>query len=196
MLSRQQNSQPLRSSLRIITFLLWPKAGFLCSPLKWWNVSSPPLLRLAWRWGRWPLLLADTSRTFSLIFQNPRFQPQVTRLHPTPHSAVIYWSQGHSSFLESYGSWCTAPHSTTTPTTILPILLHIHIDGLSKSWNSWFLGLLLTKELALYPVSATHYHGHTQTLQLPITETPSIITISSTSVSNHDLPPFLPVHSL
>lgn len=125
------------------------------------NVSSPLLFPLTWRWSRWSLLLVVTSGNFLLHF--PKLQISVESLEyiPPPNSAVIYCF----SFLNLHESWCMAPHSATTPTTVLLILLHIHLDDASKSQNSWFFALLPAQGTCLPAISATHFQGHTWTPQ-------------------------------
>lgn len=164
------------SSLPTLTFSPWPIAGFLWSPLHCRMLPLHPgsLCSL------FPLL--DLSPSSSKIpdfnLRSPNYSPTTL---PNPHSVLIYQSRGYSSFLESHGSWCTDTDSTATPTTSLSDST-MHTDNPSESLNSWFLGLLRAKDLILYPISATHSHGHTQTLQLPKPENPSIISFQHLSL--------------
>lgn len=126
------------------------------------NVSSPLLFPLTWRWSRCSLLLVVTLGNFLPHFPELQISVESPDCIPPPNSAVICCF----SFLNLHESWCTAPHSAPPPTTVLLILLHSHLDDVSKSQNSWFFALLSAQGTCSPAVSATHFQGHTWTLQL------------------------------
>lgn len=137
--------------------LHWPgdRAGSLC--------SSFPLLDLS------PSFSKISDFNLSSPDYTPHSHPALpssTNPRVTPHSWVT-WILVHcpSLYQHSYHSLSDFSMHTANP---------------FKSRNSWFLGLLPAK--VFYPISATHFHGHTQTLQLPITETPSTISFEHLSL--------------
>lgn len=134
LVSQKQNVQPLLSSLYIFIFLLQLNARFLWGPLKSWMFL--PYLSSHWPGGGIDSLCSLESLTGhspSLLSKTLHFylwSPDHALLPTTTNTATIttllccrLLIPGLFLILESCGSYCIATDSTTTPTTVFPILL-------------------------------------------------------------------------